>query len=111
MPYALVPRDYILKKVTAQQKAAVDAKRSHDNVNTFLDNETTPLLIGGAALAAVTPLLVNMILELIPDLSDKQKDVVKKGITQGALPGLLAKEFEKTGQALAPIAKFFRIRP
>ena len=108
MPYALVPKDYTLKKVTAAQKAAVDAKRSHDNVNTFLDNETTPLLIGGVALAAVTPLLVNMILELVPDLSDKQKDVIKKGITQGALPGLLVKEVEKTGQAFAPITRFFR---
>ena len=38
MPYALVPKDYTLKKVTAGQKAAVDAKRSHENVMALIDN-------------------------------------------------------------------------
>ena len=38
MPYALVPKDYTLKKVTTAQKAAVDAKRSHDNVMSLISN-------------------------------------------------------------------------
>ena len=38
MPYALVPKDYTLKKVTTAQKAAVDAKRSHDNMMALIDN-------------------------------------------------------------------------
>ena len=38
MPYALVPKDYTLKKVTAGQKAAVDSKRKHDNVMALIDN-------------------------------------------------------------------------
>ena len=108
--YALVPDGFTLKKVSKGEDEAIKDHRKHEDIKTFLNNETTPLLVGGVALAAVTPLLVNMILELVPDLSDKQKDVIKKGITQGALPGLLIKEVEKTGEAIAPIAKFFRIR-
>ena len=38
MPYALVPKDYTLKKVTPQQRAAVDAQRSHENVMALIDN-------------------------------------------------------------------------
>ena len=38
MPYALVPKDYTLKKVTTQQRAAVDAQRSHENVMALIDN-------------------------------------------------------------------------
>ena len=109
MPYALIPDGYSLKKVTKLQKQAVNDKRRHDNVKTFLDNETTPLLIGGTALAAVTPFLVNAILELLDDtLTEEQRDVVKKGITWGALPALLAKELEKTGEAASLITRFFR---
>ena len=115
MPYALVPDNYTLKKVTPAQEAAVHSKRRHDDVVAFLSNETTPVLIGATGLIAIAPILAELFFTAVGDsginLSDKQKEVVKKGITQGALPGLLAKELEKTGQAIAPIAKFFRIGP
>ena len=54
MPYALVPKDYTLKKVTAGQKAAVDAKRSHENVMALIDNPEIikQLIISGLALLA-----------------------------------------------------------
>ena len=54
MPYALVPKDYTLKKVTTAQKAAVDAKRSHDNMMALIDNPEIikQLIISGLALLA-----------------------------------------------------------
>jgi len=51
MPYALVPKDYTLKKVTTAQKTAVDKHNRHENVNTFLDNQNTPLLLGAGGVS------------------------------------------------------------
>ena len=88
MPYALIPRDHILKKVTAQQKAAVDAKRSHENVETFLGNETTPLLIGGTMAVALTPVLWALFFKAIEEAGVTMTDV-QKGASMGALPAIL----------------------
>ena len=88
MPYALIPRDHILKKVTAQQKAAVDAKRSHENVETFLGNETTPLLIGGTMAVALTPVLWALFFQAIEEQGITMTDV-QKGASMGALPAIL----------------------
>jgi len=107
--YALVPDGFTLKKVSKGEDEAIKDHRKHEDIKTFLNNETTPLLVGGVALAAVTPLLVNLILELVPDLSPKQKDDIKKGITWGTLPALLVKEAEKTGQVTSTFARFFRL--
>jgi TPP-dependent trihydroxycyclohexane-1,2-dione (THcHDO) dehydratase len=57
VPYALIPDGYNLKKVTRLQKDAVNAKRRHDNVEALLANPNTPLVLGGGALLAITPLL------------------------------------------------------
>ena len=46
MPYALIPEGFELKKVTKAQEQAVNAKRRHDNVQAFIENENTPLLVG-----------------------------------------------------------------
>jgi hypothetical protein len=59
MPYALIPDGYSLKQVTKLQKKAVDDKRRHDNVVAFLSNDGTPALIGGGALLALTPFLID----------------------------------------------------
>ena len=68
MPYAMIPDGYSIKKVTKLQQAAVNAKRRHDNVTTFLGNETTPLIAAGAALAIATPILIDLLLKRIEDL-------------------------------------------
>jgi hypothetical protein len=36
MPYALIPKDYTLEKVTRAQEAAVRSKRRHDDVLAIL---------------------------------------------------------------------------
>ena len=78
MPYALIPDGYSLKKVTKLQEQAVNAKRRHDNVQAFLENENAPLLIGAGALAVSLPLLISLLLQMLEDalnitLTDKQK--------------------------------------
>ena len=67
MPYALIPDGYNLKKVTRLQKDAVNSKRRHDNVEALLNNPNTPLVLGGGALLAITPLLFNLFRKIIED--------------------------------------------
>jgi len=78
MAYALIPDGYSLKKVTKAQEQAVNAKRRHDNVQAFIENENTPLLIGAGALAVSLPLLINLFLDAQEEalnltLTDAQK--------------------------------------
>ena len=67
MPYALIPDGYTLKKVTELQHRAVKDHRRHEDVKTFLDNETTPLLIGATGIIALTPLLWKLFLTKIKE--------------------------------------------
>ena len=78
MPYALIPDGFTLKKVTKAQEEAVKAKRRHDNVQAFIENENAPVLIGAGALAISVPFLINLLLQAQEDalnitLTDKQK--------------------------------------
>ena len=65
--YALIPDGYTLTKVTKAEKQAVKDLRKHQNVKTFLDNETTPLLIGATGIIALTPLLWKLFLTKIKE--------------------------------------------
>ena len=81
MPYALIPDGYSLKQVTKLQKQAVNDKRRHDNVVAFLSNDGTPALIGGGALLALTPFIIDALKESLEGqgivLTDEQKANVK----------------------------------
>jgi predicted aspartyl protease len=83
MAYALIPEGYSLKKVTKLQAQAVNAKRRHDNVEAFLANPNTPLLIGGVGLLTTLPILYNLFLQSLEDqnviLTDQQKGLLKTG--------------------------------
>ena len=93
MAYALIPDGYSLKKVTKLQKQAVNEKRRHDDVVALLGNETTPILIGGVALAALTPILITLILQLLEEqgavISNAQKAGVKAALASGGLSGIV----------------------
>jgi len=96
MPYALVPKDYTLKKVTTAQKAAVDSKRRHDDVIAFLENPTTPFLVGGVLVSGVlSAITAAIIVELdLPDTEDVKERIeiaVKKGGKAAAGGTLLGK--------------------
>ena len=78
MAYALIPEGFTLKKVTKAQEQAVNAKRRHDNVQAFIENENTPFLVGAGALALSLPFLIELLLQVQEDalnitLTDKQK--------------------------------------
>ena len=91
MPYALIPDGYSLKKVTKLQKQAVNEKRRHDNVVAFLNNETTPVLIGATGLIAIAPILIELFITAAGEsgvtLSDEQKEKIKKAWLLG-IPGI-----------------------
>jgi hypothetical protein len=82
LPYALIPDGYTLKKVTELQHKAVKDHRRHEDVKTFLDNETTPLLIGVGGLAALTPILGKL-------FADKIKEEIKLTPEQDAKLSIL----------------------
>jgi len=76
MPYALVPRDYILKKVSAQQKTAVEDYRKHEDFKTFLGSTAVGgVAVGVALLVFVIPMLKNFLKALADDDQFKNKTV------------------------------------
>jgi len=82
MPYALVPRDYILKKVTAQQKTAVDDYRKHQDFKTFLGSPQSGTAVGGVAVSVallvfIIPMLKNFLKALADDDQFKNKTVTQ----------------------------------
>ena len=95
MTYALIPEGFELKKVTKLQKDAVDEYFGREIRGTylseFLGNQNTPLLIGGAALVALTPMLLEFIREALADAGTLMPDIewekVKKGVRDASLLG------------------------
>jgi len=111
MPYALIPDGYSLKKVTKLQKQAVNDKRRHDNVVALLNNENTPLVVGGVGLLAATPLLLDLIITLLEEqnvsISDTQKEAIKRGILLGPAPAIIFKKL--TELELTDITKALKV--
>jgi len=80
--YEAVPIDVELQKVTAGESAALSRHKRHENINTLLANENTPVLIGAVALVAFLPLLLELLLQAQEDalnitLTDTQKQTLK----------------------------------
>ena len=78
MAYEAVPDDVEIQKLTSAQRDALSRYKIHENINTFLGNENTPLLIGAAGLALLLPALIDALLQAQEDalnitLTDKQK--------------------------------------
>jgi len=91
MPYALIPEGFTLKKVTKAEEDAVKEYRRHDDFKTFLDNETTPLLIGGTMAVAFTPLLWALFFKAVQEAGVTVTDV-QKGVILGGLPAVLGSD-------------------
>ena len=104
MPYALVPKDYTLKKVTPQQRAAVDAQRSHENVMALIDN---PEIIKQIIISGLALLAAKEGAEALQDLKDLgvniSKDVesayTKKRTVKGAPVGISIQQVIDQGLA------------
>ena len=83
MPYALIPEGFTLKKVTQLQEDAVKEHRRHEDVKTFLGNETTPVLLGATALYALTPMLLALFFKLLEEQGVTVDKVKKEGVKAG----------------------------
>ncbi len=78
MVYEAVPEGVEIQKLTAAQRDALSRYKIHENINTFLGNENTPLLIGAAGIALILPALIDAFLQAQEEttnitLTDKQK--------------------------------------
>jgi hypothetical protein len=78
MAYEAVPIDVEIQKLTAAERDALSRYKIHENINTILANENTPLVIGAAGLALLLPALIDALLQAQEDalnitLTDKQK--------------------------------------
>jgi len=102
--YEAVPDDVELTKLTLGQRDALARYKRHENINTFLGNQNTPLLIGATALVAATPILFNAFRNAAEDqgiITDEQTwiKIYKASLLGPAgISQLLAKEVvKKTG--------------
>ena len=84
MPYALIPDGYSLKKVTKLQKQAVNEKRRHDNVMALLNNENTPLVIGGVVAGLFASKLASSIIGDLQDEGVQLTESVQEKIKESA---------------------------
>ena len=86
MPYALITDGYTLKSVTKLQKQALTEKRRHDDVVALLNNENTPLVLGGLVagfFAVQTSKSVITELEgLLGELGDDVKLAIETGVAK-----------------------------
>ena len=65
MVYEAVPEGVEIQKLTNAQRDALSRYKIHENINTFLGNETTPTLIAGAALLVSAPTLLRIIFDAL----------------------------------------------
>ena len=92
--YEAVPDDVEITKLTVGQRDALSRHRRHENINTILANENTPVLIGAGVVVAFLPFLIDLFLQAQEDelnitLTDVQKTAVKASITRYISPTLL----------------------
>ena len=106
MAYEAVPIDVEITKLTSAQRDALSRYKIHENINTFLGNENTPLLIGAAGIALALPLLIDAFLQAQEEtanitLTDKQKaDLINyASVSLGpiGIAGILGRKIGKAG--------------
>ena len=85
MPFALIPDNYKLQKVTKLQKEAVDKFYSSKNIDSFLDGQASGELVKAVAIV-VTPIVLAALAKQV-DLPDFNiTDFIDKQIEK--IPGL-----------------------
>jgi hypothetical protein len=92
MPYALVPKDYTLKKVTTAQKTAVDKHNRHETIMEFAGSpQSGTVIAGGVALVLIIPILKSLLNSLAKDPDTKNKTIVQLAKDDPNFGGLLLK--------------------
>jgi len=80
MAYEAVPIDVEIEKLTPAQRDALSRHKIHENINTFLGNENTPVVIGGFIAGFLGVRLAESIIEDLETRVGKLSDDVKQGI-------------------------------
>ena len=97
MVYEAVPEGVEIQKLTNAQRDALSRYKIHENINTFLGNETTPTLIAGAALLVSAPTLLRIIFDALKK-QDNGFDLKEGAINYGVFVKDFAEGFfELTG--------------
>jgi len=115
MVYEAVPDDVEITKLTVGQRDALSRHRRHENINTILANENTPLLVGGVALLAALPILHNLFVQTLEEqnilLTDKQKELLIEGYKVNLLVSPLGAQFlgKKVAESLYSSIKDFEL--
>jgi len=78
--YEAVPDDVDITKLTIGQRDALSRHRRHENINTFLGNESTPKLIfGGIAIASlpiILPIVISALAKQIPQIPEGAEEAI-----------------------------------
>jgi len=81
--YEAVPDDVEITKLTVGERDALSRHRRHENINTLLANENTPILIGASIFLAATPFLFDLFRKAAEDtniiISEENWEKVKTG--------------------------------
>jgi len=78
--YEAVPIEVEIEKLTPGQREALSRYKIHENINTFLGNENTPIVIGGFIAGFLGVRLAESIIEDLETRVGKLSDDVKQGI-------------------------------
>jgi len=80
MAYEAVPIDVEIEKLTAAERDALSRYKIHENINTFLGNENTPVVIGGFIAGFLGVKLAEDIITDLENRLGKLSDDTKQGI-------------------------------
>ena len=80
MTYEAVPIDVEIQKLTAAERDALSRYKIHENINTFLENENVPVVIGGFIAGFLGVKLAEDIITDLESRVGKLSADVKQGI-------------------------------
>ena len=80
MAYEAVPIDVEIQKLTPAQRDALSRHKIHENINTFLENENVPVVVGGLIVGFFGVKLAEDIITDIESRVGKLSEDVKQGI-------------------------------
>lgn len=80
MAYEAVPIDVEIQKLTAAERDALSRYKIHENINTFLENENVPVVIGGFIAGFLGVKLAEDIITDLESRVGKLSADVKQGI-------------------------------
>ena len=82
MAYEAVPIDVEIQKLTVAERDALSRYKIHENINTFLENENVPVVIGGFIAGFLGVKLAEDIISDLESRVGKVSTGIKEGIKE-----------------------------